>query len=64
LAALITPILPLVRWVGDVYIRPSEVALGGVQHGLVLDDRFTAAAVFHPRDVWFYFPWDTGDYDT
>lgn len=63
LSRMVAPILPRVRQVGDVFIRPFEVVLNGVRHGLVYDDRYEAA-VFHPRDVWFYFPWDTGDYDT
>lgn len=63
LGRLVTPILPRVKQVGDVFIRPFEVVLNGVLHGLVYDDVYEAA-VFHPRDVWFYFPWDTGKYDT
>ena len=63
LARLVGPVLPRARQVGDVFIRPFEVVLNGVRHGLVYDDLYEAA-IFHPRDVWFYFPWDTGDYDT
>jgi hypothetical protein len=63
LARLVAPILPRVKQVGDVSIRPFEVVLNGVWHGLVYDEMHEAA-VFHPRDVWFYFPWDRGDYDT
>jgi hypothetical protein len=63
LGRLVVPILPRVKRVGDVFIRPFEVVLNGVLHGLVYEDT-CAAAVFEPRDVWFYFPWDTGRYDT
>jgi hypothetical protein len=63
LAQLLTPILPRVKQVGDVFIRQFEVVLNGVVHVLAYDAGYEAA-VFHPRDVWFYFPWDTRDYDT
>jgi hypothetical protein len=63
LAALTAPILPRVKKVGDVFIRPFKVTLNGVVHGLIYDDTYEGA-IFCPRDVWFYFPWDTGDYDT
>jgi hypothetical protein len=64
LSRLVGPILPRVRQLGDVFIRPFEITLNGVLHGLVFDDTGTAAGVFHPRDIVFYFPWDTGNYDT
>jgi hypothetical protein len=63
LGQLVGPIVPRVRRVGDVSIRPFEVTLNGVVHGLIYDAH-SEAAVFHPRDIWFWFPWDTGDYDT
>jgi hypothetical protein len=63
LARLVAPILPRVKQVGDVFIRPFGVVLNEVLHGLIYDDGYEAA-IFHPRDVWFYFPWDTGEYDT
>jgi hypothetical protein len=63
LARLMAPIEPRVIRSGDVFIRPFEVALNGVQHGLVYYGE-DEAAVFSPRGEWFHFPWDTGDYDT
>ena len=63
LAQMVAPIRPKVKQVEDVFIRPFEVILNGVTHGLFYDDIYEAA-IFHPRDVWFYFPWDTGEYDT
>jgi hypothetical protein len=63
LAQLVRPILPRVKQPGDVFIRTFEVSLNGVPHGLIYDAGYEAA-IFCPRGEWFYFPWDTGDYDT
>jgi hypothetical protein len=63
LGKLMAPLLEQAPSLGDVYIKPFSVVLDGVMHGLVYDPRYKAA-IFHPQDVWFYFPWDTGSYDT
>jgi len=63
LSQMTAPMVPHIRQFRDIVIRPFGVELNGNIHGLLYDDG-CEAAIFHPRDVRFYFPWDTGEYDT
>jgi hypothetical protein len=54
---------------GDVYLRPFAVVIGGITHGLFYRD-FTEgdfeceSMMLEPRDIMFHPPWDSGEYST
>lgn len=55
---------------GDIWVKPFEVEIDGLVHGLIYErddddpDDPSEWVILEPRDIMFHPPWDSGEYST